>query len=204
MADVSAKTLKTLEKHPSCSSLICNIYECDKLLLDCFENFYNSKKRVITIYRLLKGKMGFCSTELYFVSLLSFFTAQACLGDHCTSFTVCGWWYSICLHSLVLKALTTKKTHGTFFSSERSCWSFWCNLFTEAKPSSLDCSFPREEEGSRLICPIEDASYFLSVEQMPSVTSVWVEKHKRFWIWACECFLPCEKSYYSQLLFHLP
>lgn len=112
MADASAKTLKTLEKHPSCYSLICNIYEHDKLLLDCFENFYNSKKRVITIYRLLKDEF-LQHRVILCVPSCHFFIAQVCLGDHCTSFTVCGWWYSICFHSLVLKALTTKKTHGT-------------------------------------------------------------------------------------------
>lgn len=37
---------------------------------------------------------------------------------------------------------------------------------------------------------------------MPSVTTVWLEKHKRFWMWARECFFSCEKCYYSQILFH--
>lgn len=71
-------------------------------------------------------------------------------------------------------------------------------------PRSLACSFTREEEGTRLVCLIEDAFYFLSVEQIPSVTPVWVEKHRTFWIWACEWIFPCEKSYYIQILFHYP
>lgn len=44
-----------------------NIYENDRLLLDCFRNFYNSEKRAMAIYRFLKAKMGFCNMGLHSV-----------------------------------------------------------------------------------------------------------------------------------------
>lgn len=222
-----SKSLKILEKtnffHPSdlqlglralqCSEegmiLQTNIYENDKLLLDCFKNFYNSEKRAIAIYRLLKVKMGSCNTGLYSTFPPVIF--------YCTSLfrrplyllhSVCGWWYSICLHSWVLEALTSKKSHETSLLFSKVLLEFLMQSDSLKQKQAFyynrGYSFPGEGEGSRLICLTEDASHSLSVEQTPSVTSVWVEKHKRFWIQARELCFHWEKPYHSLFLFHLP
>lgn len=204
MADASANPLKTLEKHLSCSSLICNIYEHDKSLLDCFENFYSSKKRVITIYRLLEDKMGFCSTGLYFVFPPVIF--------YCTSLFRRPLHLFHCLWMVIQHLFAYLSPEGTdnnedsrnFFLFRKVLVEFLMQSIHWSKTKLSGLLLSKRKRGSRLVCLIEDASYFLSVDQMPFATSVWVEKHKTSWIWACECFFPCEKSYYRQILFHYP
>lgn len=43
---------RALKCGEECLILWTNIYENDKLLLDCIKNFYNSKRRAMAIYRL--------------------------------------------------------------------------------------------------------------------------------------------------------
>lgn len=79
-----------------------NSYENDRLLLDCFKNFYNSEERAIAIYRLLKIKMGSHTTGLHSVPSCDFFIAQVCLGYHCLSYalSVDGDTASVCIAEL--------------------------------------------------------------------------------------------------------
>lgn len=176
-----------------------NIYENDKLLLDCFKNFYNSKKRAVAIYRLLKVRMGSCNLGLYsaFPPVI-FYCTSLFRRPLCLLRTLRGWWYSICLHSWVLQALAAKKVHETCLLFRKVFLEFLMQSDSLKQKQALcynrGCSFPREKEGSRLICLFEDASHSLSVEQPPSVTSVWVEKHRRFWIPARELCFHWEKS----------
>lgn len=68
-----------------------NIYENDKLLLDCFKNFYNSEKRAIAIYRLLKVKMGSCNTGLYSTFPPVIFLLHKSVWETTVSLTQCLW-----------------------------------------------------------------------------------------------------------------
>lgn len=157
--------LRALQYSEEGMILQTNVYENDKLLLDCFENFYNREKRAIAIYRLLKVKMGSCKTGLYSVfPPVIFYCTSLFRRPLCLLGTVCGWWYSICLHSWVLEALITKGCE-TFLLFRKVLLEFLMQSGSLKQNQALcynrGCSFSREGEGSRLICLIEDASHSL-------------------------------------------